>query len=40
MQSGELGRVDAQQLRHHTISRSSALAALPSVIGGPGRDFP
>jgi hypothetical protein len=24
---------------HHTISRTFAFAALPSVIGGPGADF-
>jgi hypothetical protein len=25
--------------RHHTMRRTWALAALPSVIGGPGSDF-
>jgi hypothetical protein len=24
---------------HHTISRTPAAAAFPSVIGGPGSDF-
>jgi len=24
---------------HHTINRTFAFAALPSVIGGPGSDF-
>jgi hypothetical protein len=24
---------------HHTINRTFAFAALPSVIGGPGDDF-
>jgi hypothetical protein len=24
---------------HHTINRTLAFAALPSVIGGPGGDF-
>jgi hypothetical protein len=24
---------------HHTMSRTRAAAALPSVIGGPGGDF-
>ena len=27
------------RLTHHTISRTRAAAALPSVIGGPGADF-
>jgi len=38
-EAAESGSTWWPQALHHTISRTFAFAALPSVIGGPGADF-